>query len=218
MMRVAPKPEPPDFEEKVRRPGLRAIAELVGEAPDPPRPGRPRGSVASRREEIPAASYPDYWTRVLPDLLAAYSHICAYTCLYLERVTGGASVDHRISKSRAWDLVYEWGNYRLACRLMNSRKGESIDVLDPFEIAEDWFALELVSYQVIPGAGAEGEIRRRVEETLRRLRLNDEICRGVRQEYAEGYLEGLISLSYLERRAPFIARELRRQGKLLPGD
>ncbi|HBL25891.1 MAG TPA: hypothetical protein DD490_03545 [Acidobacteria bacterium] len=217
MMRVAPKPEPPDFEEKVRRPGLRAIAELVGETPVPPRSGRPRGSVASRREEISAASYPAYWTRVLPALLAAYSHICAYTCLYIERVTGGASVDHRIPKSRAWDLVYEWSNYRLACGLMNSRKGESVDVLDPFEIADDWFALEPVSYQVIPGAGARGESRRRVEETLRRLRLNDEICRGVRQEYVEGYLEGAISLPYLERRAPFIARELRRQGKLLPG-
>jgi hypothetical protein len=218
MIRVALAPEPPHFTRRVRRPGLSAIAELVGEAPDPPRRGPRRKKVAERREEIPAQAYPPFWREVLPDLLTSYRHICGYTSLYIERVTGAASVDHRIPKARAWDKVYEWDNYRLACALMNSRKGEAENVLDPFEVGDDWFSLELVSYRILPGLGAVGEIRVRVEETLCLLGLNDEICRKARQEYGDCYMKGEIPLSYLERRAPFIYRELRRQGMLLPGD
>ncbi len=217
-MRVVPAPEPPQFEPLVRRPGLSAIAELVGEAPAPSRSGPRRRKVAERREEIPADAYPPFWTKVLPDLRAAYRHICGYTCLYIEPVTGAACVDHMIPKARAWDRVYEWDNYRLICALMNSRKKDAESVLGPFAVGDNWFALELVSYHILPGPSTVEEIRVRVEETLRLLRLNDEICRKARQEYAEGYLEGEIPLAYLERRAPFIARELRRQGKLRPGD
>jgi hypothetical protein len=174
--------------------------------------------VADRRDAIPSEVFPPFWRLVLPDLLTAYRRICGYTCLYIERVTGGASVDHMVPKARAWNRVYEWENYRLACALMNSRKNEAENVLDPFEVRNDWFALELVSYQIVPGPGAMGEIRVQVETTLRLLGLNDEICRKARQEYADCYLGGEIRLDYLERRAPLIARELRRQRKLRAGD
>jgi hypothetical protein len=33
MIPVEPAPEPPDFDKKVRQPGLSAIAEMVGEPP-----------------------------------------------------------------------------------------------------------------------------------------------------------------------------------------
>ena len=154
MMRVAPAPEPPHFDRLVRRPGLGAIGELVGEPPEPPRRGRRRKKVAERREEIPGDAYPPLWTEVLPDLRREYRHICGYTCLYVEPVTGAACVDHRVPKARAWDRVYEWDNYRLACSLMNSRKQDAENVLDPFEVGDDWFVLELVSYHVLPGPGA----------------------------------------------------------------
>jgi hypothetical protein len=72
--------------------------------------------------------------RELDDMLVAYKRLCAYTCLYIEHVTGGATVDHMIPKSTHWDHVYEWSNYRLACGLMNGRKNDARDVLDPFEI------------------------------------------------------------------------------------
>jgi hypothetical protein len=218
MMRVAPAPEPPHFERLVRSPGLRAIAELVGETPAPPRRGPRRRKVADRREAIPSDAFPPFWREVLPDLFTAYRRICGYTCLYIEQITGGASVDHMVPRARAWDRVYEWENYRLVCALMNSRKKEAENVLDPFEVSDDWFALELFSYQIVPGAGAVGEIRERVERTLRLLGLNDEICRRARQEYADCYLAGEIRLDHLQRRAPLIARELRRHGKLREGD
>lgn len=218
MMRVTLSPKPPHFDALVRDPGLSAIAELVGEEPLLRRSGPKRKKICDRREDIPAEAFPAFWREVLPDLIKAYHRICGYTCLYIEQVTGAPTVDHMVPKGRAWDQVYVWENYRLACALMNSRKKDAEAILDPFLVGDDWFALEPVSCQVISGSGAVGEIRERVEATLRLLGLNDEICRAARQEYVECYQTGEIPLSYLERRAPFIARELRRQGMLRPED
>lgn len=218
MMRVTLAPKPTRFDELVRDPGLSAIAELVGEGPLLRRRGPRRKKIRDRREDLPSEAFPPFWREVLPDLTDAYQRICGYTCLYIEKVTGAPTVDHMVPVSRAWDQAYAWENYRLACALMNTRKKATEAVLDPFEVGDDWFALEPVSCQVVPGPGADGEIRERVEATLRLLGLNDEICRGVRQEYVDCYQAGEISLSYLERRAPLIARELRRQGRVRPED
>lgn len=56
MIRIAPAPEPADFEKKVRRPGLSAIAELVGEKPQWTRGGPRREKVAECREEFRRAN------------------------------------------------------------------------------------------------------------------------------------------------------------------
>lgn len=209
MIRVHPAPEPAGFDEKVRQPGLRAIAALVGE-----RSGTKRAKIADRPEDIPAGKLPPYWRRALDHLLASYDHICAYACVYIERVTGAASVDHFIPKSLAWNLAYEWHNYRLACSLMNTRKGSSAEILDPFAIEDGWFALELVGFQVIPGEELDASVEQRVTTTIERLGLNDREWRELRGEYAAAYWNGEIRLGYLCRRAPFVARELRRQGRL----
>ena len=190
MIRVELADEPLSFDTKVRQPGLRALAELAGEPGLPPRKGRPREPVANSRSAIPADKFPSYWTKVLPELRVAYGHICGYVCIYIEPVTGAASVDHMLPKSTSWQEAYEWRNYRLACSLMNSRKNDYQDVLDPFEIGDDWFHLELVGYQVIPRTS-------------------------IREEYASNYFQREISLDYLRRRAPFLAREIERQGKAL---
>lgn len=215
MIRVELAAEPHGFDTKVRQPGLRALAELAGEPDLPKRPGRPRKAVAANRAGIPAAKFPPIWTEVLPDLRAAYGHICCYVCIYIEPVTGAASVDHMLPKSLSWQEAYEWRNYRLACSLMNSRKNDYQDVLDPFEIGDDWFQLELVGYQVIPRADLEPEYKARVQATIDRLKLNVRDCLSIREEYASNYFQGDISLAYLRRRAPFLAREIERQGHLL---
>jgi 5-methylcytosine-specific restriction endonuclease McrA len=214
VIRVQLAPEPPDFDARVRQPGLRAIAELVGEPPAKKRRGRPRVPVAARREDLKGEDFPPYWTEALDDLSEAYHRICAYICHYIEPVTGARSVDHMVPKSVAWDRVYEWDNYRLACALMNARKSEAMTVLDPFEVEDGWFELELVAFQVGPRRGLPPEIEARIDDTIRRLGLNDRECRAARGEYVEAYLCGDIRLEHLERRAPFIARELRRQGRL----
>ena len=211
MIRVEPEGEPERFDETVRQPGLRAIAELVGEEGLPARRGRPRKVVAQTRDAIPADKFPAVWTQALPDLMAAYGRLCAYICIYIERVTGGGSVDHMLPKSYAWQDIYEWHNYRLACTLMNARKNNYHDVLDPFEVEDGWFRLELVSYQVIPGEGLDPMIEARVLATIERLKLNDHYCLKVREEYATALFDGDITLDYLRRRAPFLAREIEGQ-------
>lgn len=213
MIRVELAAEPLNFDVKVRQPGLRALAELAGEQGLPKRPGRPRKAVAKSRAGIPAAKFPPFWTEALPELRVAYGHICGYVSIYIEPVTGAASVDHMLPKSTSWQEAYEWRNYRLACSLMNSRKNDYQDVLDPFEIGDDWFHLELVGYQVIPRTDLEPMDKARVQATIDRLKLNDRDCLSIRDEYASNYFQREISLDYLRRRAPFLAREIERQGR-----
>ena len=203
MIRVVPAPEPADFDEKVRQPGLRAFERLA------------HREYGGNREAVPSSEFPDHWRKSLDDLLESYRRICAYLCLYIPRGTGARSVDHMVAKSTAWDQAYEWTNYRLACSLMNSRKGTATTVLDPFDVEDGWFVLELVAFQVLPGDDLDSEVAGAVLATIDRLRLNDDECRGAREEFADEYWSRNIPMDYLERHAPFVARELRRQDRLV---
>ena len=205
MMRVTLAPEPDTFDARVRQPGLRALDRLVR-----------RYSVP--KSEIPSSKFPDHWRRSLDDLLAAYNRICSYLCLYIPRGTGARSVDHMVPKSMAWNRAYEWDNYRLACSLMNSRKGDAASVLDPFDVEDGWFVLELVAFQVLSADGLAVPTAAAVADTIERLRLNDEECCGAREEYAEEYWRENVTLDYVTRRAPFVANELRRQNRLREAD
>ena len=118
----------------------------------------------------------------------------------------------------AWDRAYEWRNYRLACSLMNARKGEAASVLDPFDVKNGWFVLELVAFQVLLGQGLNGPIATSVADTIKRLRLNDEECCNARAEYAEEYWGKHVTISYVRRHGPFVESELRRQNRLLEAD
>lgn len=113
-------------------------------------------------------------------MMQAYDQRCAYLAMHIEQ-TGNPTVDHAIPKSLAWNLVYEWSNYRLCAGVVNSKKGELLKLVDPISIKVGWFSLDLSTFR--RGLGAGG-----------------------------------IDLPYLERRAPFIAGELRRQGQLVRGD
>lgn len=221
MIPVRRAEEPPSFNAAVRQPGLDAIAELVGDAPSRRRPGRRRDRVAASREQIPASKLPDLWCDALPDLRERYQNLCAYLALYLHPATGSATVDHFVPKSKDWRLVYEWSNYRLCSSIINAKKREREIRLDPFEIAPGLFALELVELQVVPGPAADGDMVKIVTDTIRDLGLNQRECLKARQAYVDEYRAGPphgIALERLERHAPFIAQELRRQGLLVRGD
>ncbi|MGE8049875.1 hypothetical protein ACQKPT_16435 [Pseudomonas monteilii] len=214
MIPVVLAEEPKNFDEKVRKPGLLAIAEMVGESGLPARKGPKRAVIAARREDIPSDKFPSFWTEALPELRTAYRHVCGYMSFYIEPITGAASVDHMLAKSACWNEVYEWKNYRLACSLMNSRKKDYVDVLDPFEVGAEWFHIELVGYQVIARADLDPAVKAQVDATIKRLKLNDSDCLVLREAYANDYFEGEITFGYLSRRAPFLAHELERQGKV----
>lgn len=217
MIRVTSAPVPPRFESEVRQPGLRAIAERVGKAPASPRRAGKRFKVsATREEDIHPDDLPSYWTKALDDLMTAYGRICAYSCFRIHPVTGARSVDHMAAKSRAWDKVYEWSNYRLASTRLNARKREFGDVLDPVEVQDGWFELELAGFLVKPAQGLDATTGDLVQATINRLGLND--FRQDRARDAEYYWSGDVSLRVLMEESPFVAKELRRQGKLRPGD
>jgi len=213
--------EPTSFQDKVRQPGLDAIAELVGEQPSRRRPGPQRKVVAASREDIPAGKFPDFWCGALPDLREAYRNRCAYLALYIHRATGAASVDHFVPKAKNWQLVYEWSNYRLCSALINANKSDREIALDPFGIESGLFALELTDLQVVPGPAARGATGEVVTRTIVDLGLNQRECCKARAVYVDEYRLGPpigIELARLERHAPFVAGELRRQGQLVRGD
>lgn len=208
--------EPPDFDPLVRRRGLSAIDELVGRPPRRPRPGPRRTPVARREQDIPSDQFPPYWRDGLGLLLVAYHRRCAFLALYLEQATGNPSVDHMLPKSRRWDQVYEWGNYRLCAAGINARKRDLTGLVDPMECKPGWFAMELVGFQVVPGPHAPAGRQAEMSATLNLLNAH-ECCRA-REEYVLDYLNQHIDIDYLTRRAPFVASELRRQRRLLPKD
>lgn len=216
MIPVALQPEPDTFDQQVRRKGLAAIAELVGKKPRSKRPGPPRKKIATRERDIPAEAFPPFWRDALDDMLESYGRRCAFLALYLENATGNPSVDHMLPKSRSWRDVYEWENYRLCAALINSAKRDLDGLVDPFSCEPGWFALELVGFQVIKGPKAPANQAGAFDATLRLLNQRD--CLAAREEYVDQYQDGQIRLDYLERRAPFIASELRRQHKLRRGD
>lgn len=217
MIPVARSKKPLDFDFKVRQPGLRAIAEMAGKIPAHPRTaGKSYKKIVSRKCDIPAVMFPPYWTKALDDLMSAYQEICSYSCFRIHPLTGARSADHFAAKSLKWNKAYEWSNYRLCCSLMNSRKREFGDVLDPFEIKPHWFALELLGFQVIPGGSVPAHILPQVVSTIKRLGLND--FNRQREEDAERYWRKDYSLAVLRKESPFVANELNRLAKLNPGD
>jgi hypothetical protein len=107
---------------------------------------------------------------------------------------------------------------------MNARKGVFEDVLDPFEVEDGWFTLELSSLEVLPNPDLAAPLREAVERTIDRLRLNDAQCIKARAEHYDAYLENSrdplsgISFRQLRRWNPFVAKELLRQGVVAADD
>ncbi|WP_395088895.1 hypothetical protein [Armatimonas sp.] len=193
MIPVALQPEPDDFDPKVRQPGLRWLAENPG---------------------VASSTFPPHWRKCLADLHAAYEGICAYACIYIEPVTGAQSVDHYIAKSLQPELTYEWSNYRLACALMNARKREFEDVLDPFTLSPGTFRLALSTCEIKPITPEDSPEWHAAEATIQRLGLNDQGCCDLRKYYLRQYQDGRISAKFLNARAPFVYQEVVRQGRL----
>jgi hypothetical protein len=196
---VKPQPEPSSFDSKVRQKGLKWI---VDKGLDPTQPVPDGVKVRS------------YWTACLPDLLTSYNHICAYVCVYIEEVTGFATVEHFAPKSRRLDLAFEWTNYRLACGLMNGNKSNFEDVLDPFKLKRGTFQLNPLNGAILPNPKLGGAARDAALETIKRLKLDSPACRRVRLRYFTKYMAQQITAEYLQEVSPFVYAEMKRQ-KLL---
>ncbi len=187
MIFIQLQPEPSSFEIKVRRPGH----EFLKKNPN-------------------TKKFDRYWKEILPDLWSAYSGICAYSCHWFPAL-GGESVDHFIPKSKKPHLAYEWSNYRLSTQKLNNRKADSTDIVDPFNISGDWFNLVFPAMLVKPKSDLTDAVKHKVQNTIRILKLNEEAMVNLRLIYILEYCDSDITLKGLQKKAPFIARELIRQ-------
>ena len=192
MIKIDLANEPTSFDQNVRVPGSDYLASLAGSPVD-----------FSNRE---------YWRRCLTDLHSAYNSICAYTCHWIPLDTGSDTVEHFVAKKTDPDLAYEWSNFRLVCGRLNSRKGIHSDVVDPFAVSPGMFELDFPSLQIMEGLNIGARKSSLALSTISRLKLNDERCLRMRQQYVEELRDGHISFDYLERHAPFLAYEIDRQG------
>lgn len=202
MIPVRPAPEPSDFDEKVRQPGRRWLQKH----------GLPSSG------PLPAGSPPEpCWRACLKQLHRAYGGHCAYLAYFIEFTAGQPTVDHFAPKSRRAELVYEWANYRLASGKINGRKQDFEDVLDPFELEERTFELNLCLGAIFPSPRLSLEGRQAAEATLRRLRLDDGESRELRRALFERYVSGQIDEDMLRHYSPFVWSEARRQDLLFLG-
>ena len=151
----------------------------------------------------------NYWNRATRELHAAYRNLCAYTTR--ELVTSG-SIDHFMPKSKYPKLAFEWNNYRLVRQVINNRKGDSEDVIDPFTVRDGWFTLDMPSCLIKPARDVTRDIRRAIRVTINTLRLNcDEKLVDERHRLLISLADGHITLEYLDGHYPFLSSEVRRQ-------
>ena len=199
MLYVSPQEEPAGFDQEVRQKGLKHLRDKKTDLTKPLPPN---------------SKINPYWRAFLPEMHSLYGGVCAYLAIHFERVTGAGSVDHFVAKSIRADLAYEWTNYRLACSVMNSRKKDYEDVLDPFEIEDGWFRIELVSGRIYPNPDLSDEQTASIQETINRLKLDDGGNREVRARHFQEYCQGEYTTSFLKKRSPFVWFEANRQGLL----
>ncbi len=192
MIPVQRKAEPATFNNKVRKPGKA----FLKRCPTP----------TSR--EFKANPF---WKNASKDLYAAYSGICAYTCFYLMPHHG--SIDHFLPKSSHPNDAYEWNNYRFCSSRVNSYKGDSHHIIDPFVVQPGWFILDVPSCLVKPGEGLPDVISQQVVATIDGLRLNeDDDFVQERCNLMVDFATGDVTLAHLSKRYPFLSAEIIRQG------
>src|SRR5215212_7912892 len=126
MIHFTPSQEPPQFDRRVRQVGL-VYLQKYPQKKDKFRP---------------------YWRRCADELKVSFHSLCAYSVIRVDK----GDVDHFVSQSESCildskDQIYEWGNYRYADPPVNQTKNavKSEHILDPFEVQDGWFEMELPS-------------------------------------------------------------------------
>ena len=199
MVEVIPvkrQPVPVGFDVKVGRKGARVLSK---HKPTPP---------------IESAFWKgkEHWRLALADLCDSYDQICAFAAIRIERVTGARSVEHFKPKSKHPHLAYEWENFRLVCGLMNGRKLDYEDVLDPFEIPPHTFDINPFSGAIHVHSKCPLGIRGEAQATIDRLKLDDAECRRVRCDHIQKLFDHDWTLAETRRQSPFVVACLEEQG------
>jgi hypothetical protein len=176
-------PEPPAFDREVRQKG----EDWLAKNPDKKRPR-------------------DLWSPFRKHLADGFQNLCGYSAMF-EPI---GTVDHYISCHQDRTKAYDWANYRFASAWINSSKRTNDQILDPFEVGDEWFEVELLTFSLVPQIEKipSSEIDK-VKQTQRRL--NNEVIVRQRREWYRTYADGEISLDGLEKKAPLVARAIRKR-------
>ncbi len=155
-------------------------------------------------EDHPDAQRPrDYWSAFITVLAEGFGYLCGYSALF----DPAGTVDHFVPSGQP----YDWSNYRYATGWINSKKRAAI-VLDPFKVQDEWFELQFPSLQLKLSDKIPPDQKDLAEFTLKRLNLvDDERLIKCRAEWLRMYQEKELTLEGLEKKAPLVARALRRQ-------
>lgn len=188
MIRVNIKPPPNNFEVLVAAPGRRFLNSVP----------RPRGKQWVNRE---------YWRNVLGYMMTEYDGICAYTSLWIK--PDQPTVDHYISRNNNPTLAYEWSNFRLARWRVNTRKNKNENVIDPFNLSDNWFILDFTTFEIHPNSELIEEDRLLVLDTIKKLDLNHLDYCDAREAWFDAFRD---DIEKLRSKSPFMAHEAVRQG------
>ena len=145
--------------------------------------------------------------------------MCAYLCVYFEHELGASTVDHFVAQKHHAGGAYEWSNYRLACRTMNTNKSVH-RVLDPFLLAPDTFRMNFLDGKIDPNSGLTGAASAQATYAITELGLDAPNMRAMRLRHFDRYLKlrdpapNLAAEEDLRTYSPFVWTEAKRQGLL----
>ncbi len=186
MIHVQPPEEPDDFDRMVRIPGTLWLS------------SNPAGD-----------KFPDYWKHCFGALAEGFNHLCGYSAMHVPEL--GAVVDHYLSKSKQRELTYEWSNYRYASSRINSRKHTFDDqILDPFEVRDGWFEVQLGSWQLMTTNAIPQDKRDRAQFTMDQLDIQTgRDALNLRRRHYKMFLNGQATLATLCCNAPLVCRAVK---------
>ncbi|MCC6476245.1 hypothetical protein IT157_04245 [bacterium] len=199
MIRLTIQDEPGAFDSKVRKKGETYLQ---------------KNGIDLYKPLPSGTKLPPYWCDCLEELYESYGGMCAYLAVYFELETGAGTVEHFFPKSLMPQFAYEWENYRLVTRIVNSRKRDYLDVLDPADIENDWFLLNLLSGKPYPNPQLDCDIMGKVSVTINRLGLDKPRVNAMRALHYQKYVSGKWSAEELHESSPFVWNEASRQGLL----
>jgi hypothetical protein len=174
---------------------------------------RQRGQTWLAANPYPTGRPADYWSPFREDLREGFGRRCGYFAMFLP--TGTGHIDHFLSwdtcrKTNRAHLAYEWNNFRFIAPTLNSKKGTKDDqLLDPFEVQDDWFEVDIPSFVLRITSAIPAALRDKAKFTLGCEGLDLQQGRAairMRREWYEMHRTGELTIEGLRRNAPLVAR------------